>query len=211
MPPSHEIPVNILGSGTQFTSFRHPGHDVFFEDFRWFQTIMNRQTTDPWCIEEVADTHIRDMRADSPELGRRYRIYYNSCEFGSLQVHPSGMGVLDAERFKREREAWAILDLRYLRFIDWEDALNLVRTLYYFMLPFTEREASHSAASTKAIEALTGHLWDTMRHPDEVLDFTHYVSGPYHLVQQTTEHWASGGLDPIRDWGGDRSPPRERN
>lgn len=209
MPPSHDIPRSIREPGEGFESFRSPAHDIFFEDFRWLQTMMNHNTAEPWCIEEMSDTLIRDLASDRPELGRRYRVYYNSCTMGTLQVHPGGFGLLDPERFKRERKAWAIVDLEYLRFIPWDHAIGFVRTVHFQLGAFPDYDTAWAKASAAATEALTGYLWEAMRIDDLVMDFNHSFEGPYEVVQQTTEHWANDPkFDPLRQWNGDR-PSRD--
>jgi hypothetical protein len=61
-----------------------------------------------------------------------------------------------------------------------------------------------------ACQARRHSIASAWSNDDVVMEFYHHISGPYEFVQQTTRHWASGGLDPIKNWGGDRSPPRER-
>jgi hypothetical protein len=202
--PQHDIPRSIMGSGNGFESFRTPSHDLFFQDFRWFQTILNRQVPDPWCVEELSDTLIRDFYSDSPDLGRRYCLYYNNCQIGLLQVRPSGFNVLEVERFRQDRQAWVTLDMNYLRFLPWDDVFGFLTAVHFLIGDFTENETSRAKASAEATQALTGHMWESMRVEDAVLGFDHHLEGPYTLVQQTTEHWASGGIDPIARWGGDR-------
>ena len=171
---------------------------------------MNHYTAEPWCIEEMSDTLIRDLGVDSPELGRRYRVHYNSATIGTLQVHPSGLGTDDPERFKRERQAWTIIDLNYLRFIPWNEAFGFVSAVRYLLGAFPDYETAWATARSAAAQALTGYLWEGMRVDDVAMNFYHTFDGPYEVVRQTTEHWASQpGFDPLKKWGGYR-PGRDR-
>ena len=176
-----------------------------FEDFRWFGAVLNRNIADPWAIEELPDTNVRDMAADGPEYGRRYQIYYNACEMGTLQVTLGGHEwIMQPEKFAENRQARALLDLDYLRFVPYGDAHSLVSAVIMHTGPFIDYATASARASALATAALTKHLWETVRVPDAAMDFEHQTEGSYELLRHTTDHWKKNGIDPFEKWGGDR-------
>jgi len=90
--PQHYRPKSVRDSG--FNSLIMETHEVMFDHFDWFGPALNQQVSEPWSVEEIADTLVRDMRSDSPEFGRRYRVWYNAAEMGTVQVTVSGMDSL---------------------------------------------------------------------------------------------------------------------
>ena len=208
LPPDHQPPKSIRDSG--FETFITPAHQVFFEHFKWFGVMMNHKTSDPWCIEELPDTLVRDYQSDSPEIGRRYRVFYNACNMGTLQVLPAGDVLKDIEDWKNAPEAHAILQLNYLQFVPWDEAAALVRAVEVLMGRFEDYDAAWARASAAATAALSAHLWEVVRVPDIAMDFYHSTHGPYDTVRETNARWESSGLDPMEKWSGDRPQRRSR-
>ncbi|RWG50502.1 MAG: hypothetical protein EOQ62_04315 [Mesorhizobium sp.] len=201
--PKHQQPKSISDSGVK--SRITAAHEMLFEDFRWFGTMLNRHVSDPWSIEELPDTEIRDISSEGPEYGRRYRVYYNSCEMGSVQVTVGGFDwIMQPEKFAANRQARVLIDLDYLRFVPYGDAHSLVSAIILHVGKFEDYETANARASAKATAALTEHLWEAVRVPEAVLDFEHRTDGTYELVRHTTDHWKEGGIDPFEKWGGDR-------
>ncbi|RWQ80741.1 MAG: hypothetical protein EOS85_15845 [Mesorhizobium sp.] len=201
-PPEHKQPNALAEGGVKTYVTR--ADEIVFDDFQWFGTMMNRDVADPWAIEEMEDTEIRDFGSEAPEYGRRYRVYYNACDMGTLQVRSDGFDVLNDERFAANRRAKALLELHNLRFVPYDDALSLVRAVVLHLGPFEDREKAWDTASAEATATLSGHLWETVRVADTVMTFDHRTSGPYELVRRTTDHWKKCDIDPFEKWGGDR-------
>src|SRR4029079_13283366 len=62
---------------------------AFFDDFAAFGRIVNKWLADeegPWRLQE--DTEIGELGDDGPVYGRKYRIFYNQQETGSLRIRP---------------------------------------------------------------------------------------------------------------------------
>ncbi|MHA6731579.1 hypothetical protein [Devosia sp. A369] len=206
LPPEHDRPVSVTDNG--FESFATAGVRAVFEGFEYFGTMMNREVADPWTIEETADTLVKDIVSDGPELGRTYRIFYNGVPMGKLQVTEgsNNNGFSDDVDWHREnRAARAILDLNNVRFVPYHDALSIVSSVEVLVGPFEHYELSRDHARMKASAALTGYLWEVMRAGDHfVPSFSHRVNGPYDLLKITSDHWKEGGIDPFLKWNGDR-------
>jgi hypothetical protein len=204
--PQHKQPKALAENGVK--SYVNKADEIVFEDFKWFGSMLNREIADAWAVEEMEDTEQRELGAEAPEYGRRYQIYYNSRKMGTLQVRAGGFDVLNEQRFSANRRVVALIDLSDLRFVEWDDALSLVRTVVFCLGPFKDRQSAWERATAEATTVLTGHAWDATRVPNHVLDFHHRTDGPYDLVRQTTEHWKKHEIDPFEKWGGDR--PRAR-
>lgn len=205
-PAQHDRPQALDG---QFKGFHTAGAQATFEGFEYFAAALNRHVAEPWTIEETADTHIKDIMSDSPSLGRTYQVFYNGVRLGRLQVGDglSAEGILEEIEWHRQNpSAYVILDLDYLRFIPYDHAVSLVSAIELYAGPFENNDISGPRARSKAVEALTGHLWEVARASDEyVPSFDHRVTGPYDLLRHTTAHWKAGGVDPFERWNGDRS------
>lgn len=80
--PQHKRPKSLVDGGA-IRSFITPADEALFEDFRWFGVLLDRKTPQPWAIEELNDTSVRGF--DGPEVGRRYKVYYNSCNMGTIR------------------------------------------------------------------------------------------------------------------------------
>lgn len=204
--PQHKQPTELAKGGVK--SYVHKADEILFEDFRWFGTMLNREIAEPWAIEEMEDTSLRELGSEAPEYGRRYQVYYNSRKMGTVQVRAGGFDVLDEKRFSANRRATALIDLYNLRFVPYEHAISLVRAIIFFIGPFRDRDTAWDRATAEATAALAGYAWETIRVPELVQDFDHRTEGPYELVRHTTEHWKKNDIDPFEKWGGDR--PRAR-
>ncbi|AWC22030.1 hypothetical protein CO731_01486 [Aminobacter sp. MSH1] len=201
--PVHQLPASICEKGVR--SFITPAHHILFDDFKWFGVMLNRHIADPWAVEELRDTEIRDYVSDGPEYGRRYRVFYNACEMGTLQVSIGGIGwITSPEKFEEEREARALLELDYLRFVPHDDAHSLVAAVELFIGKFSDGEVAREHASLRASRSLTAHLWESIRKPEVAQSFEYRASGPYDLVRHTSQHWLKNGIDPFERWKGDR-------
>ncbi|WP_395449407.1 hypothetical protein ACHMW7_05915 [Aminobacter sp. UC22_36] len=201
--PVHQLPSSICENGVK--SFITPAHHILFDDFKWFGVMLNRHIADPWAIEELRDTEIRDYLSDGPEYGRRYRVFYNACQMGTLEVSIGGIGWISSpEKFEEEREARALLELDHLRFVPHDDAHSLVAAVELFIGKFSDGEVAREHAVAKTSRSLTAHLWESMRRPDVVQSFEYRTQGPYDLVRHTSQHWLKNGIDPFERWKGDR-------
>jgi hypothetical protein len=201
--PKHEQPTSLIDGGA-VSSFINAAHEVLFDDFRWFGALLNQHVAEAWAIEELNDTSVRGL--DGPEVGRRYRVYYNSCKMGTIQVTVGGHEwIFHPEKFAEHRQARVEVELRYLRFVPYEDAHSLLSTISLFTSPFGEGDEARSKAANLATAALAGHIWESVRNPDVDMTFEFGAEGPYELLRESTDHWKANGIDPLEKWEGDRS------
>lgn len=200
--PRHEQPESLAAGGA-IASWIRPEHETLFRDFRWFGAMLNRSLPDPWAIEEKPKTDARGF--EGPDIGRMYRVWYNACEVGRLQVTVGSGMILRRDKSEDTRTACLELDLNYLRFIPYRDARSFLYELALLIGSFDQEdgEASRSKAQALAADALGGHLWEAVRNPefDPMFDFS--VEGTYDLVRDQSDHWSKIDFDPMAN-GGDR-------
>jgi len=206
-PAQHVRPETVTDKG--FHSFATAGVQAVFGGFEYFGALLNQHVAEAWTIEETDDTRVKDIRSDSPELGRTYQVFYNGVKLGRLQVtegsNMSGAFKVEIEWRRENRAAHATLDLDYLRFIAYDDVLSLISAIELFVGPFENNDIARPRAKANAAAALTGYLWEVQRADEQyVPSFEHRVEGPYDLLKLTTDHWKEGGVDPFERWNGDR-------
>lgn len=200
--PRHDPPLSLEAGGA-YESFIKPPHVVLFNDFRWYGSMLNHHLADSWSVEELNDTDVRDPLSDGPKVGRRYRVWYNACELGTIQVTVGGIDwIFNPEHFESNRCASVLIDLNYLRFVPYQDAHNFVSTIA--LLTFQDRKDARNLASAEATAALASYLWESVRCPEIAVAFEHRLEGPYDLLREVTDGWELDGIDPFERWGGDR-------
>lgn len=201
---SHQQPASLRDGRSSDWNIT-PAHEILFDDFRWFAAVLNRQVSDPWAVEELNDTKVRDY--EGFDAGRRYAIWHNACEVGTLQVTVGGHGALQPEKFADNRIARVELELNHLRFVRYRDARSLVSQVALLIGRFEDGDVTRAKAAAAAADALGGYLWEAVRLPDHGLSFEYTVEGPYELLRDQVDHWKSNNVDPMEKWGGDR--PKE--
>ncbi|MGR9252518.1 hypothetical protein [Rhizobium leguminosarum] len=202
--PKHQQPESLAAAGAIKGWTKEP-HEILFEDFRWWAAVLNQNVSDPWSIEEINDIELRGY--DGPAYGRKFRVWYNACEVGRMQVAVGGFRLLKPERFADDRCARVDLELSYLRFIPLDDARSLISTLVLFIKPFDfdNAELSREKAGAAASDVLAGYLWEAVRLPKIDPYFEYKIEGPYSLLRHTVEHLKKNDIDPMVKWQGDRS------
>lgn len=202
--PQHQQPISLVAGGA-IASWITPAHETLFEDFQWFGAALNQHVAEPWSIEELNDTSARGY--DAPDIGRQYHIWYNACRMGRMQVTCGHYPIMEPERFADNRQAHVEIELSYLRFIPYHDAVSLISHIVLFVgrFDFEDGERSRALARSESADVLAGHLWETVRQSDIDPYFEYSIQGPYELLLHTVDHWTTNGIDPFRKWGGDRS------
>ena len=202
--PQHQQPVSLVAGGA-IASWITPAHETLFDDFRWFGAVLNQHVAKPWSIEELNDTSARGY--DAPDIGRQYHVWYNACRIGRMQVTCGHYPIMEPERFADNRQARVEVELNYLRFVPYDDALSLISQIVLFIgrFDFEDGERSRVLARGEAADVLVGHLWEAVRQTDIDPHFEYSIQGPYELLRDTVDHWTTSGIDPFEKWGGDRS------
>lgn len=205
-PAQHERPGAVTDKGFEIcaTAAVH----ATFDGFEYFAALLNQNISDPWTVEETGDTLVNDPGSDSPELGRTYLVYYNGVRLGRIQVtdgcNPDGFWEKSVEWHQENRAARVIVDVDYLRFVSYHDAISLISMVELFVGRFEDNAAARFRAKAEATAALTGYLWQVQRAEDYVPSFDHTTEGPYDLLNRMTEEWKERGIDPFERWNGDR-------
>lgn len=204
-PAQHERPGAVTDGG--FETLATAAVRAMFDGFEYFAALLNQNITEPWTVEETGDTLVSDPGSDSPDLGRTYRVYYNAVRLGRIQVtngfHPEGLWQ-SVEWHRENRAARVLVDLDYLRFVPYNDAISLISMVELFVGHFDDSAAAHLRAKAEATTALTGYLWEVQRAEDYVPSFDHTTEGPYDHLHRITRGWKERGFDPFERWNGDR-------
>ena len=202
--PQHQQPVSLAAGGA-IASWITPAHEILFEDFRWFGAALNQHIAEPWSIEELNDTSA--IGYDAPEIGRQYHVWYNACRMGRMQVTCGYYSIMEPERFTDNRQAHLEIELNYLRFVPYDDAISLISQIVLFIgrFDFEDGERSRALARSESADVLAGHLWEAVRQSDIDPNFEYSIQGPYELLRHTVDHWKASRIDPFKKWGGDRS------
>lgn len=147
-PAQHVRPHKVTDKG--YESFATAGVRAVFEGFEYFGALMNQHVAEPWTVEETGDTLVKDLRSDSPELGRTYQVFYNGVKLGRLQVtegtNLAGAFPEEMAWHRENRAAHALLNLDYLRFVSYDDVLSLVAAIELFVGPFENNDIARPRA-----------------------------------------------------------------
>lgn len=202
--PQHHQPVSLAAGGA-IASWITPAHETIFEDFRWFGAVLNEHIAEPWSIEELNNTSVRGH--DAPDIGRQYHVWYNACRMGRMQVTCGDYPVTKPELFADNKQAHVEIELNYLCFVPYEDALSLISQIVLFIghFDFEDGERSRVLARSAGTDVLSGHLWEAVRQADIDPHFEYSTQGPYVLLRHMVDHWTACGVDPFEKWGGDQA------
>lgn len=204
--PEHKQPASLVAGGAGASRI-NKAHEILFEDFRWFGAVLNRHLADAWAIEELPDTKVASF--EGFDIGRRYDVWYNAAKVGSIEVTLGGASVLAPDKFEENRKASVDVKLNHLRFIPYSDAKWLLHEIAMLTgkLDENDGEALRAKAEAKAANALGGYLWEAVREPEWDSPFEFNAEGPYDILRKISAHWKENGIDPMKEWGGDRLEP----
>lgn len=166
--------------------------EIIFADFERFGTLFNDRITGRWCIEELGDTNLTVRYKHG--AGRQYNVWYGACLMGSLKV--TSAGIPDSLRpikplliDKGSRpEANIYVELNYLRFVPFEDAVGFLSCIYMFIGDYDAGAniSRWAFGKTKSGEALTSLLWEAMREPERAPVLTIDIQGRYEYLRILT-------------------------
>ncbi len=86
--PKHQPPKVI---GEAFSSLVTDEDRQFFKDFEEFADVMNWWFADEhvgtrWRLQELPNTELKHHFSDMPQFGRRYDVFHNQVQVGTLEV-----------------------------------------------------------------------------------------------------------------------------
>ncbi|GEM_PF-5729168 len=180
-------PSESLIAGGAVASRIRPEHENLFEDFRWCGKFLNEDVGRPWVIEELPSTDAGGY--DGPEAGRMYDVWYNACKVGRIRITLAGPWYFSERKSADNLSARLELDLNHLRFIPYSDACHLLKTLVV-MIKYFDRDdpkTTQASAKTLVVDALSEHLWETVRSPDLPRVFNFEIKGPYNYLRDQNE------------------------
>ena len=112
----------------------------------------------PWRLEQLSDPYLRKFGInDGPVIGLRFRIFYNSEDVGSFEIHP--MSEPDAEYGETEYSAMIDVDIFPAPFLPHEHIFSFLNSCVWQLFPFGG-EAQRTASITNA---LTAAMWEANR------------------------------------------------
>src|SRR6185312_10448900 len=86
--PKHQPPRII---GERFSSLVTEEDQLFFGHFVDFATVVNwwladKQVNSDWRLQELHDTELKLSFSDTPDFGRRYAVFHNQIQLGTLEL-----------------------------------------------------------------------------------------------------------------------------
>ena len=112
----------------------------------------------PWRLEQLSDPYLRKFGIDDgPVIGLRFRVFYNSEDVGSLEIHP--MSEPDAEYGESEYTAMIDIDIFPAPFLPHEHVFSFLNSCVQTLFPSSE--TGYRTASIG--NALTATMWEANR------------------------------------------------
>lgn len=112
----------------------------------------------PWRLEQLSDPYLNKFGIDDgPVIGLRFRIFYNSEDVGSFEIHP--MSEPDAEYGESEYSAIIDVDIFPAPFLPHKHISSFLSSCVLELFPFGE--AGYRTASITS--ALTATMWEANR------------------------------------------------
>lgn len=159
--PQHQSPLRLADIEWMVTDEdRH-----FFEDFKEFARVVNLWLADsasPWRLQELADTELTLGVSDSPEYGRRYEIFYNQVDVGTIEV--SSYFYSAEEPNVRTR-----IYLEHTEFLRFDKVTEFLKNIAIHVTD--KRTNEYSQACHDITEAVTRVLWEALRDSEHDLDY----------------------------------------
>ena len=174
----------------------------FFDRTTWLQPYLNMNSGPRWCFDEKdeADCYLRSI--DQPDIGRVFEIWFGSQKVGRLEASKNS-NLVDSSQFGLEIAA----RLHFVESLPFDEVNYIVFQFAISVQDSADYEAAKIKADIDASKCMLRCLWDAYQSPAGAeLTCSFNGSGQYFLDYVT--HWASNGIDPWRDWSGDR-PFRE--
>lgn len=181
---------------------------VLVEDFYWFQPYLNWSLSDHWAVHDTGSDVCTIGTYDQPNFGRGYQVMFGQAKLGTLEVvcGPAMWTIGDEE--PKAREATINLRLAFLEYLLFEEAYSLVFHCARAVQQADDLVEANRTAKAEATFALTSFLWERMQ-TQATYDVAEGVlqcsfTGPYGVYQSYINRWKEQGIDPMRDWNGDR-------
>lgn len=157
--PKHERPESIT---EQFRDIVDERDKAFFDDFRDFGDVVNwwcsdEYTGSPWRLQELADTELRISIGDSPDFGRRYSVFYNQAELGTLEIMP-------LQNFRRENPSIRTqIELDWTRLLSFEAVSGFLWTVANHVADLDPKSQDSSRALTAIQSSMAKVVWQSQR------------------------------------------------
>jgi hypothetical protein len=163
----------------------------FFEITLWMQPYLNMRSGDRWCFDEQDTIYCTLFTYDMPATGRSFDVRFGAQSLGKLEVQAGW------------EEIRIALRIRFVEKMLFDDLFNLVFMLALSVKGEVNIEDAKNAAATEANTALLRCLWEASQS-EAVRTLECMFSGTGAHFHKYVKHWAANGIDPWRDWAGDR-------
>jgi hypothetical protein len=173
-------------------------HAEFFKATLWMQPYLNMSCGDRWCFDEQDEKYCRLNSIDQPNIGRVYQVRFGEQKMGRLEVTNSNSWDKSAEF-----EFNISVELRHIEHLPYSEINSVLVAIALSVQDHEEIQSSRARAKSEANQAMVATLWDWMQSPSSPIS-RYTFSGPAGCFRATIDHWAKGGIDPWRDWAGDR-------
>ena len=157
--PNHQPPNKIGASAPSLVRLQDL---LFFDDFRDFGDVVNCWLGDehvggPWRLQELPDTDLTLNASDMPDFGRRYSIFHNQVDLGTLEVSP------DYRYSSQEPLVYTEISLNSVRLLSFETVRDFLEGIALHVCDADPRTHECLQTQTYIDRALTKVLWQTQR------------------------------------------------
>jgi hypothetical protein len=170
--PRHQ-PPKCIGEG-----FGEPlvsnDDQLFFADFRDFARVVNWWLSDsdvggPWRLQELPDTELALQFSDMPNFGRRYSIFYNQVNIGTLEVFPAGL------RYSAEKPlVYADIEIEWVRLLSLGTIREFLADIALHVTDSNPNTNEHLQTEILIDRALAEAMWRTYRISESGMDGESY-------------------------------------
>ena len=202
------VPPHLSQLSDQSDQHRNRSERMLIDDFLWFQPYMNYLLPEGWAVEDTGKTMCSIGTIDQPDYGREYQLRFGAAVMGRMEVvcGPNMFSIGDVR--PKAREATLSVRLAHLEYMLFEEAHAFLFQCARALQSAEDMEAANRIAKAEATHAMTSFLWERMQvqatcgSANGVLSWS--CTGPYGVYLRYVDHWKGRGVDPLKEWNGDR-------
>jgi hypothetical protein len=155
--PKHRPPKVI---GEAFTSLVSEEDRKFFKDFEDFADVVNWWFADEhvgtrWRLQELPDTDLKHHVSDMPHFGRRYDVFHNQVQVGTLEVSPDSLA--------EKRSVYTSIQLEWVRLLPIYTIREFLDGIALHVCETNPTTKEYAQARAAIEGCLTDALWQTQQ------------------------------------------------